>query len=869
MAITVWIASSPYGTATSKVLRKYKGEVVDSHVYDTGDSTYPGSTSGYSIGVSGVTTDQQVEVLHNAEVAYTLQGRSNYMLPIPPVVGDNIIQARVGTELSNTIRFSTDNLYTLVYPQVSVLESEEERVRQAWADGYLATGVTNDSRGNALNPALRSLIDTWGEWLGAPRVSGFTAAEYVTLLQSVLGIHQRGPHEQSLVDAANLLGTTGSSFMRLLDQISTMVEPRPRVIQGSNECEVDQASGWDLTNWGASVGVTAVTPTYFFTSGTAVVWKDLGLTVGKTYRIKFDCIVTGTTTTLRGGSGNPVIRTGVTTGYYDEMWVAENGTLDILIDGEGAIKVLSLEVYEVPELVVYPGKVRMDNRWFNVSYTDGIVLSAQTDHDYTEARGEVFVVLDPGKISSSGDLVPTITTGEPAQIEAVYTEYLTSGRVQTDTTGGVTGVISGKYITLERPPNQILQISGSPYVLLGSCRIVKGFRDQNSCIVDLGTRESIERIFTGGTQLRVDYTATRHNYMVLARVICNTESTSNTIVSVAEIHSPNRPGYGMVGVPTSRYHRSYSLMVSRSVDYGMYNTPEKKFVQVVVPKLAPIGAPGHLFFTQSPWEDPYTVHTGGTSAVLWLRARSLTGLTHGAQVAAWGSEIGSVSGAQATADYQPHLVTGATPSNGLAVRFGGLNSNATTYLNLSSSGLMTGATGFSAFVVNRSLNPTGNTESLFYISTSGGTDSQFGLHRWQQNRTEIGGSVRRVDSDAVAYAAGGEIVTNKYSVDGLVVDYLQNRITIYQNGAVVHQVYNIGSTGTCGVEAAAYSLIGAGPGLTLPLHGDISEILAFSHALDSGQAIRVSNFLHRVAIAAHPDLYLSRAFEYFGDINHA
>jgi len=310
-------------------------------------------------------------------------------------------------------------------------------------------------------------------------------------------------------------------------------------------------------------------------------------------------------------------------------------------------------------------------------------------------------------------------------------------------------------------------------------------------------------------------------------------------------------------------------MVDRPVADGMYNTPEKAFVQTVVPKLAPIGAPGHLFFTQSPWEDPYSVHTGGTVAALWLRARSLTGLTHGAQVAAWGSEIGSVSGVQATAGYQPHLITGATPNNGLAVRFGGLNSNTTTYLDLSSSGAMTGVTGFSVFVVNRSLNPTGNTESLFYISTTGGTDCQFGLHRWRQNRDEIGGSVRRVDSDAIANAAGGEITINKYSVDGMVVDYLKNRITIYQNGAVVNQVYTIGSTGACATGGSVYSLIGAGPGLTIPLHGDVAEVLAFSQALDSGQAIRVSNFLHRVAIAAHPDLYLSRAFEYFGDIYHA
>ena len=866
MALTVWVESSPFRIVGSEVQRRYKRYIVDEHVYDCGDHTYPSSTSGYSIGVSGVTASQLVEVLHNGEVVQTLSGRSSYIIPIVANIGDNSIQARSNGDLSNLIRFSTDNIQTVIYPYVEVLESEEERVRQAWANGFLATGEVADSRGGVLDPSLKSLIETWGEWLNAPRVSGYTASEYIELLRVVLGILQRGAHEQSLIDVGDLLGTSGSSFHRLTDQVHTMGKILPRVFQGDNQCGSDLFSGWDFAhNWVTTGDVLVLGSAGFSTTGLGGMYVDkseFGLETGKPYRLRVTLGVTGGTVTISTNGSN--VLSGAGSGFYESLFNYVGDDFYIMLSASGSVEISSMQLYEIPVLTVYPGKIWLDNRAYNIPYTT-IMLSGDTDTDQTAQLGELFVLVDPGVGEVNGSLTPIILTGEPSPYSRQYLETITSGRVQTDTTGGITGIINGKYVELERVPVSITRITGSSLILGAQCsRILPGHREQNSAVVDLGTRVSLDVLFSGTTGIGIVYRARPKPYVRLARVVCNLESTSNTVMSLSKICSSNRPSYGAINIPIERFYRTFCLLVERLVAEGAYTLPEKRFIQSVVGQLAPVGGMGHLFFSQRPWEDPYWLDDGGLSVSFWCRAQSLSGQTHESRVSSWPSVIGVVTGVQGTAQYQPHHITGATPLFASAVRFGGLNSDRVTYLELPS-GLTTGVSGYSVFAVARTLRQTGDTQSLFYSSVSGGTEARLTLNRWRNNRNQVGAGGRRLDSDSLQTIAGGEIVLNQYSVDGVVVDYENRCLTIYQNGVVINQLVPFQTTGISDSGGSAYMLIGAGPAQVSPLLGDVIEIIAFSQALTDAQAVRVSNFLHRVALG-NPVAVLTRAFQFYGSI---
>ncbi|GAG61424.1 unnamed protein product, partial [marine sediment metagenome] len=260
--------------------------MVDKNVYDTSDGCYPATTSAYTFGVSGATIAPKVVVVHNDQEVQSLLGSTSYSFKLAPVLGRNSVQVRQGGTQSNELVFTTDDLQTMVFALPKMLRDREDEVRQAWANGYLSSGNVQSANNVNLIPTMKALIDTWGDWLNAPRISGHTETQYLATLNALLGIYQRGPTMQSMADVGIIVGDTeqtGSTVFRLFDLLGTISDKQPLVY---------------------GTGATGIT--------------------------------------------------------------------------------------------IYPGKVSVDNRMYNVQYTGNIVISGlSSQSDMTAKTGELFVIVDP------------------------------------------------------------------------------------------------------------------------------------------------------------------------------------------------------------------------------------------------------------------------------------------------------------------------------------------------------------------------------------------------------------------------------------------------------------------------------------------
>jgi len=734
LAVIIWIDSAPLDSAADKVHQRYKDVIVDKNVYETSAGCYPATDPGYTFGVSGVTANQQVQVVHNGESIQSLIGQSSYRFSIVPMVGRNSVYAEQGGVQSNQLVFTTDLLQTMVFPLPKMLRDREDEVRQGWADSYLSTGNVSSANSVAMVPSMRALLNTWGTWLDAPNISGYTRTQYITLLQTVLDIYQRGAVAKSMSDVGSAIGDTsgtGSSVFELFDEMSTVGANQPLVY----------------------------------------------------------------------GSGG----TGVT---------------------------------------ITAGKVHFDNRSFNVSFAEHVPVTGGSISNQVEASGDVFVVVDLALsgVNTSGTVTPVVTTSSPSVVMANFFEEFDSSRIQTDADGVVTGLIDGKYVILNRVPLEILSVSGSPYLLSGGSRVLLDSRDRKTACVDLGTRVSVDELVTGST-IDITYRALRKNVKVLSRVVCALESTANTITGITDIRNLSRPSHGALYSPSGRFKRSFLVMLSRDDDLGPHTESEKEFAKSVLRKNSPVGSQGYVYFNRTPELDPYQVQSSGDTYLFWLRANSITGVSHGGDITDWDSNITGITATGSTIN-PPIYLTGGTPAGGPVVRLGGVDGTDPSYFDLPLNTLDS-LTGFTLFSVVKN-NYIGNVERQDVFSGSGeaGTDFKRALtYRVPSGKTRIGSIGQRILSDDASTIEVRDNVVSplQFSIDCSVFDYQNAVIYQYQNGVKLGQV-SMDSTGYTGnLSSTAMTISSTGD---TAFYGDISEVLGIDGALPEWKVRQISNWLY-------------------------
>lgn len=591
MALVLWISGSPLSSAGDQVHRRYKVKMIDKNIYDTSNGCYPATTSAYTFGVSGATLGSNVVIMHNGQAVQNLGGSIAYSFKLTPMIGRNSIQARQGSVQSNEIIFTTDNLQTLIFPLPKMLRDREDETRQAWANGYLSTGIVQSANKVNLIPSMKALVDTWGDWLNAPRISGYTETQYLAALNALLAIYQRGATMQSMADVGIIVGDTektGSTIFRLFDLVGTIGVKQPLVY---------------------GTGATGAT--------------------------------------------------------------------------------------------IYPGKVSVDNRMYNVPYLGNVIISGLSSvSDVAAKQGEIFVIVDPsvGGLNSSGTVTPTITTGEPKTVQTDYVEYITTGRVINDPWGEITGMDDGKYLVLERVPTALVNVSGSPYNLSGSSKIVEDYRNRKTAVISLGTRLDATTLITGAN-IAVTYRAIRRDIKVLARIIGTLATSSNTIILITDVRNPSRPSHGALNVPSGRFKRTCSIFIKRPDSKGLHTLSEKDFADRVLRKIVPVGSQSFLYFNRTPSIDPFYVDaTHGHPFGFWLRAKSLTGETHGQTINNWVSDLKVVT-ATTLASMKPTYITGGTPGGQPVVRFGNKDGTSPSVMVLNDKSLLNASNGFTVFSV--------------------------------------------------------------------------------------------------------------------------------------------------------------------------
>lgn len=753
MGLTVQIADSPLQSAGDAVNQKFKENMVDGNVYDTRPAVYPASTSGYTMQVSGATADQTVEVFHNGEVTQSLIGKETYTFTLFPANGSNSIYAVQGSDQSNQILFTADNLQALVWSYSQVFRDRENELRQAWADGYLSSATpVSDTSGNTLSPTVQSLVNTWGDWLDLLRISGQTTVQYINALQTILEIYQQGAVVRSLTDVGEMLGDTsgtGSTAIRVIDMADTMGIPVPYV------------------------------------------YVDSGTTIK-----------------------------------------------------------------------IYPGKVLLDNKMFNVAYITGVTVS-EADPDQTLGSGETFVILNPS--GGTEAIVPVTSTGEPGVAVIEYLQQFTSSQIQTDIDGDITGMIDGKFVILDRIPMSITASTGSSLELSGSSRILVDYRDKDTPVVDLGTRLDVDDIVTGDN-VQLTYTALQGDVLRLARIISEIEPTSTTVTAITDIRMFQRPSSGALGLPSGRSKRAYGLFLTRPQDQGLHTLDEKNFAQTILQRISPFGAQGRLFFNRSPWADPYYIDVAGYPFSFWFRVKSLTGLSHDDRIENWESVVNSVTATQAASIRRPAYITGATPHGGAVVRFGELDGSSSDYMNLPDD-LLQNKTGYTVFAVARGIFVGASEQYLFSASVNGGNPLRAGFFR-NLNGTGrgIGLEGRRADSDDAQIANNAKTVSGlDWSVDCAVFNYAEAQGQLYQDGVLLDSFPFSTSGATDNTVSNGIFLCG-GRNSGNRFLGDVTDILAFDAVLPQWAVVAVSNFLHRINLMPNLDLRGVRGFEYYGDI---
>lgn len=485
------ISNSPLQSANDSVHKRFKGVMVDGHIYDTSNSCYPATTSAYTITITDCIASDTVYIEHNAAIIQALHGKVSYDIRLVPVIGRNTIQAIVNGIRSNLLSFSTDELQALIYPMVLSIRDAEVELRQAWANGYLNTGVTVDTDGDLLDPTAEALADSWGSYLGVNRLSGHTASEYMAMLQTMVGVYQRGAVAQSLLDV------------------------------------VEAASGGEATG--------------------NVVMKMAQ--VARPHTTKFP-----------------------------RVYKATGGTVD---------------------LEIFPQKVKLGNRLYNVGYQSGLTLTT-TVKDSINHTGETSIYVTSEAVAHAdgrGNLVAYASTATPVDAVVQITRTFLVGEILSDDTGDVTSFIGEKYIILDRTPISIDSLTVSGYNFTSSCHIIPDAEGNATSIIGLGTR--LDLVLLGFT---LTYSAIHSGSLHIARIFCNVGATTAP-TSITAIHSSTRVGLGAINLSEVGYKKSFVLFGQKpSSDF---TDEEIGWLSNPLSNVAPVGARGYLMLKMaSPETQP-------------------------------------------------------------------------------------------------------------------------------------------------------------------------------------------------------------------------------------------------------------------------
>ena len=221
--------------------------------------------------------------------------------------------------------------------------------------------------------------------------------------------------------------------------------------------------------------------------------------------------------------------------------------------------------------------------------------------------------------------------------------------------------------------------------------------------------------------------------------------------------------------------------------------------------------------------------------VAWYRAADLS-LADGAAVATWTDSSGNGRDAtQATGTKQPLYKTNIINGKPV-VRFDGVDD----FLNVPAIDL-TGTSGLTLFVVVANITSGGDRVLFEYSTNINSFTDGFLLYRETGNSiaAALRGSAGGAGSNFVTTAS----VTSAATVISAVYDkaLATNEVTAWLNGTSAGtRPQNLNNTGAFGNRA---SFIGMRAGTTLPLAGDIAEILLYSRALPTGERQQVEAYL--------------------------
>lgn len=221
---------------------------------------------------------------------------------------------------------------------------------------------------------------------------------------------------------------------------------------------------------------------------------------------------------------------------------------------------------------------------------------------------------------------------------------------------------------------------------------------------------------------------------------------------------------------------------------------------------------------------------------LWLGARFVTGKNDGDAVSSWLDQSSNGRNAgQANGTKQPLYKTGII--NGLPVlRFDGSDD----FLNVPAIDL-TGTSGLTLFVVVANIT-SGGDRIIFENSTNINSFTD-GFLLYRETGNSIAAALRGSAGGAGSNFVTTASVTSAATVISAVYDkaLATNEVTAWLNGTSAGtRPQNLNNTGTFGNRA---SFIGMRAGTTLPLAGDIAELILYNRALSATERQQVESYL--------------------------
>ena len=281
-------------------------------------------------------------------------------------------------------------------------------------------------------------------------------------------------------------------------------------------------------------------------------------------------------------------------------------------------------------VIVNAGKVRIQNRLYNVQYAEVNVRTAATLFYLVVSTGVTWAYLNPGGAPVSSpdiQLDGTFRTGDTifnsAEITTPTMQYSQTIRtIQTDTDGSITGIVGGKYVILEQIPTSIDEIISYDgynnlfYDLLGSSRIVQDSDLRSTAIVDLGTRLDATVFDPAGSGVTVSYTAANRGVFPLARIDIELYAPGGIMKDISEITTTISPGHGAWNVSRYNAAHDFDLFVKRITPF---TAEEIAWMLTFIPNVIPMQGKGYLLLSNQgtdPSPDVYHLYGYGYNGVI-------------------------------------------------------------------------------------------------------------------------------------------------------------------------------------------------------------------------------------------------------------